>query len=106
MGIDFENQSPKNVMNIVYPVPILFSQIFFTCCLLGGIAFSIEIQGSEEFEVFCSSISPSSWALADFFVYNDPYNVGNFSENQAANTATEPEEGHTRLGLNLCYTSR
>jgi hypothetical protein len=53
----------------------------------------------EEFEVFWSSISPSSLPLADSFVNYGPYDVGNFSENQAANTATQPEERHIRLSI-------
>jgi hypothetical protein len=51
----------------------------------------------EEFEIFWSSISPSSLALDVFFVNYDPYDVGNFSENQAANPVTEPEERHMPL---------
>jgi hypothetical protein len=53
----------------------------------------------EEFEVFWSSISSSSLPSADSFVNYGPYDVGNFSENQAANTAAEPEEMHIRLQI-------
>jgi hypothetical protein len=62
-----------------------------------GIAFSTGIHELEESEIFWSSISPSSLPLADFFLNYDPYGVGNFPENQAANTAPEPEERHVRL---------
>jgi len=62
-----------------------------------GIAFSTGIHELAESEIFWSSISPSSLPLDVFFVNYDPYDVGNFSENQAANTVTQPEERHILL---------